>query len=120
MMLPGGSNNVTDMFPHLDFTVEMRHHYCAATYGLGKDRLEWLATEYWGSLEDIKEASHIIFPNGDLDPWGTGGVSENLSPTLIAILVEGGAHHLDLRLVYRKLREYVYLIFQTYHRHCNF
>ncbi|XP_065645101.1 dipeptidyl peptidase 2 isoform X2 [Hydra vulgaris] len=97
MILPGGSNNITDMFPHLDFTLEMRQHYCSKRWGLGYSRLNWLATQYWGSLNDIKKASRIIFPNGDLDPWHTGGVLEDLSDSLIAIMVEGGAHHLDLR-----------------------
>lgn len=97
MILPGGSNNVTDMFPPLDFTLDMRRHYCSSRFGLGYARLDWVGTQFWNSLDDIKKASHIIFPNGDLDPWRPGGVLEDLSDTLIAITVKGGAHHLDLR-----------------------
>jgi len=97
MVLPGGSNNKTDMFPPLPFTLEMRAHYCQGKFGLGYPRNNWLGIEYFGSLEDIKKSSNIIFPNGDLDPWMSGGVLENLSPSLIAIMIEGGAHHLDLR-----------------------
>ena len=88
---------MTDMFPPLDFTLDMRRHYCTSKWGLGFSRIDWLSTQYWGSLDDIKKASRIIFPNGDLDPWRPGGVLENLSDSLIAILVKGGAHHLDLR-----------------------
>ena len=97
MLLPGGSNNETDMFPYLPFTIDMRTHYCKGKYGLGVPRKEWLATQFFGTLDEIKKASRLIFPNGDLDPWMPGGVLEDLSEDLIAILVKGGAHHLDLR-----------------------
>lgn len=85
------------MFPPLDFTLEMRNHYCAGKFGLGYSRLDWLKTEYFGTLDGIKKTSRLIFPNGDLDPWMPGGVLEDLSDSLIAIIIEGGAHHLDLR-----------------------
>ncbi|XP_057301887.1 dipeptidyl peptidase 2-like [Hydractinia symbiolongicarpus] len=97
MILPGGSNNKTDMFPPLDFTLDMRRHYCTGKWGLGYSRLDWIGTNYFNSPNDVKKASRIIFPNGDLDPWMPGGVLENLSDSLIAVLVVGGAHHLDLR-----------------------
>ena len=87
------------MFPELAFTLEMRRHYCTGKFGLGFSRNDWLETEYFGSFEDIKKTSRLIFPNGDLDPWMTGGVLEDLSDSLIAIIIKGGAHHLDLRYV---------------------
>jgi len=97
LLLPGGSNNKTDMFPALEFTLEQRAHYCQRKFNLGIPRPEWLGTHFFGTLEEISKASRLIFPNGDLDPWMPGGVLEDLSEDLIAIIIEGGAHHLDLR-----------------------
>lgn len=97
LILPGGSNNKTDMFPVLDFTLDMRRHYCSGRFGLGFSRIDWLETQFFGTEDDIKKTSRLIFPNGDLDPWMPGGVLNDLSDSLIAIVIEGGAHHLDLR-----------------------
>ena len=39
----------------------------------------------------------ISHSNGGLDPWSAGGVTYNISDTLIALIIPNGAHHLDLR-----------------------
>lgn len=37
------------------------------------------------------------FSNGNLDPWSSGGVTESSSSSIVPLLIEFGAHHLDLR-----------------------
>ncbi|KAJ9587100.1 hypothetical protein L9F63_028326 [Diploptera punctata] len=47
--------------------------------------------------KDISTATNIVFSNGLLDPWTSGGVLSSVSPTTYAIIIPEGAHHLDLR-----------------------
>jgi lysosomal Pro-X carboxypeptidase len=39
-----------------------------------------------------------VFSNGNLDPWKAGGVTEYINLKLPYYIIQGGAHHLDLRL----------------------
>ena len=48
--------------------------------------------------KDFMHYSNIIFSNGDLDPWRAGGVLTEINPKITIRLIQGSAHHLDLRL----------------------
>ncbi|GFV90992.1 dipeptidyl peptidase 2 [Trichonephila clavipes] len=72
----------------------MRDDYCYKTYKV-LPRRDYLDVQYWGA--DISSATNIVFSNGNLDPWGPGGILHNISSSVVAVIVDGGAHHLDLR-----------------------
>lgn len=93
-ILPAGTDNVTDMFPPLSFTLQERKEYCQRAWDV-TPRDRWTKISLWG--KDITSSSNIVFSNGLLDPWCRGGVLRNISESLVAVLIEGGAHHLDLR-----------------------
>jgi len=93
--LADGSTNVTDMFPDLPWTEEMKKDYCMKTWQVEPSK-EY-ALRFWGS--NVFSSSNIVFSNGDLDPWGSAGILEPVAenPSIIPVPVIGGAHHLDLR-----------------------
>lgn len=98
MIMPVGSNGVTDMFPFMPFDMKSYLLQCEKQWGvIPKPR--WVETHYGGRGRglDLKYASNIVFSNGDLDPWSSGGVTTSVSDSVVAVMIENGAHHLDLR-----------------------
>lgn len=71
---------------------------CVKTY---KTHPQWnWALDFFGGRnpkKDFLPCSNIIFSNGELDPWKTGGQLEDLGDTCPAIKIDKAAHHLDLR-----------------------
>lgn len=96
-VMPICSNGITDMFDIQPWDFQAWSEYCFVQWKV-RPRLEWPFMEYGGkTFADFRYDSNIVFTNGNLDPWSSGGVNTTITPRLPAILIEGGAHHLDLR-----------------------
>lgn len=99
MVMPMSSNPNNSMFAPYDWDLKGFIDFCWETYGV-RSRPSWITTNYGG--KNIKEVlknygSNIVFSNGLLDPWSGGGVLENISSSIVALVAPEGAHHLDLR-----------------------
>ncbi|KAL5726690.1 lysosomal Pro-Xaa carboxypeptidase [Ranunculus cassubicifolius] len=99
MIMPTDGNNKESIFPESHWDYKERKLDCKTTYG-AVPRPNWITAEYGG--HDIKRVlkrfgSNIIFFNGLRDPWSGGGVLENISKSVVAIVAKEGAHHVDLR-----------------------
>ena len=58
-----------------------------------KRGIELTNTEYGGLKTSV---SKVVFVQGSLDPWHALGITEDLSPSAPAILIEGTAHCANL------------------------
>lgn len=99
MIMPIGGNNEESIFPESQWNYSQREAGCKGFYGV-EPRPNWISTEFGG--HDIyrvlkRFGSNIIFFNGLRDPWSGGGVLKNISETIVAVVAEQGAHHVDLR-----------------------
>jgi lysosomal Pro-X carboxypeptidase len=93
MFMPMAKNGTTDMFWAEPWDADAASAACRSQWGVEPRRL-WPSSE-WGG-RSIKAASNIVFSNGLLDPWHGGGVLTDVNPTLVALIIPEGAHHLDL------------------------
>ncbi|XP_051114466.1 uncharacterized protein LOC127240068 [Andrographis paniculata] len=99
MVMPMSSSRNGSMFPTYDYNYSSMVEWCFKSYHV-KPRPNWITTEFGG--HGFKKVlgnfgSNIIFSNGLLDPWSGGSVLESVSETIVALVTEKGAHHLDLR-----------------------
>lgn len=99
MVMPMSSNPENSIFPRFTFDIDSYKQDCFNMFGV-EPRPHWITTEFGG--HDIQKVlknygSNIIFSNGLLDPWSGGGVLQNISNSIVALVTELGAHHLDLR-----------------------
>ncbi|XP_053400662.1 lysosomal Pro-X carboxypeptidase-like [Mercenaria mercenaria] len=94
MVMPICADGQQDMFEPSPWNFTQFTEQCQKKWKT-TPRENWIVSEYWG--KHLETASNIIFSNGDLDPWSAGGVTTSTSSTIVPLLIEDGAHHLDLR-----------------------
>ncbi|EPQ19311.1 Lysosomal Pro-X carboxypeptidase [Myotis brandtii] len=94
IVMPFCTNGIDDMFEPHPWDLKAFSDECFKQWGV-KPRPSWISSMYGG--KNISSHTNIIFSNGDLDPWSGGGVTKNITNTLVAIIIPEGAHHLDLR-----------------------
>lgn len=92
--MPFCTNGIDDMFEPRSWNFREYSDDCFKQWGV-RPRPTWITTVYGG--RNISSHSNIVFSNGELDPWSGGGVTKDITDTLVAITIPEGAHHLDLR-----------------------
>ncbi|CAJ2635227.1 unnamed protein product [Trifolium pratense] len=99
MVMPMSCSKESSMFPPYEYNYSSFEEDCFKNFGV-KPRPKWITTEFGG--HNIHNAlknfgSNIIFSNGLLDPWSGGSVLQNISESIVSLVTEEGAHHIDLR-----------------------
>lgn len=88
------TDGVRDIFWPNKFNATLIATHCREFWNVAP-RSKWIAAEYGGRSLGAGH-SNIVFSSGSFDGWSSGGVATNLSSSMTAILIEEGAHHLDL------------------------
>ena len=95
---PFASSKWYSMFPSFTWDEPGTTDWCQVTYGL-TPQYNWVF-DYFGGLnvaKDFMKLSNVIFSNGVLDPWKSGGVLTAPNANVVSLLIDEAAHHLDLR-----------------------
>lgn len=92
MFMPMSRDGVRDMFFEQPWNETAAVLECERRWGVRPKTL-WATTVFGGRR--LSWASNVVWTNGYLDPWAGLGVQESLSPSLVAMILPGGAHHLD-------------------------
>ncbi len=75
------------------YTQSRIDEHCMKAFGV-TPRAGWLNLVL--GVEAVKQSSNIVFANGLLDPWHSGGILTNVSDSLTAYVMRDCAHHVDL------------------------
>jgi lysosomal Pro-X carboxypeptidase len=91
--MPMGRSGTEDMFWLEAWNETAARAACKASWNV-EPREAWPTIEWAG--RDLGALSNVVFSNGLYDPWHGGGVLQNLSDTVTAVIIPEGGHHLDL------------------------
>jgi len=93
MVMPFCFDGVNDMFEAAKWDVREFAKGCKKDWNV-VPRPRMADNMYGG--RNVKAASNIVFTNGLLDPWSSGGVLKSYG-LVTSLIIPEGAHHLDLR-----------------------
>jgi len=96
MVMPFCYDGTNDMFEPAPWDLKAFTKECEETWGPAGVPQPTLANSLYGG-RNLASASNIVFSNGLLDPWSSGGVLKSGEGGVVAIIIPEGAHHLDLR-----------------------
>lgn len=65
---------------------------CKDLFNISGPNINGTNTIYGGNKFPAYTTSNILFVNGDIDPWHALGVTQAVSPSIPAILIDGTAH----------------------------
>ncbi|GMI11797.1 hypothetical protein TrVE_jg6518 [Triparma verrucosa] len=91
----GQANDEKDMFWDAPWDGDASAQSCVESNGIYPDRSHF-ALSYGNKVDWARDASNIVWSQGEYDPWRGGGVQEDLNDSLIAVVIGEAAHHLDL------------------------
>jgi len=94
MVMPFCYNNKDDMFDVSPWSEAGWNKECRQVWDTDPEVYK-MQTIYGG--RDIYGASNIVWSNGALDPWSTGGILKDISDSVVSCVMPNGAHHIDLR-----------------------
>ena len=88
-------DGVSDMFwPRSDSGASVRDR-CERRFGI-LPRRRWIAASTGGGPRGLAAVTRVVYSNGELDPWSSGGVRSSLGPETVAVDIPEGGHHADL------------------------
>lgn len=91
----GQEPDEADMYWDSPWDGDAAAQQCLDQYGFYPDRLHF-PLGYGLPADWARDASNIVWSQGEYDPWKGGGVVEDLNDSLIAVVISEAAHHLDL------------------------
>ena len=95
VIMPMGQDGKHDMFWNAPFDLNETVSGCEKL-GFKPDPL-WVPTAFGDTPAKYGDKySNIVWSNGALDPWIGGGITQNISDSLVAIIIPDVGHHIDL------------------------
>lgn len=94
MIMPIGSNGVTDMFHSDPWNLEDYLNYCRTTLKVEPKPYQFMERY---APQDVETYNNVFYSNGKFDPWSAGGVYSDSNPKVVPHFIEEGAHHAELR-----------------------